>query len=64
LLVLAPFLSSAPREKLPYKRNGRSGEALVCLGCGHIEHFMQATDTLLTQSGVTEVQAQSEGPYR
>ena len=64
VVVLFPFLSSARQEKLTYKRDGRSGEALVCLGCGHIDYFMQSTDSLLMQSGVTEVGAATEGPYR
>ncbi len=52
-----------PREAR-VQRDGRSGEALVCLGCGHIDYFMHGIDTLLMQAGVTEVQAASEGPYR
>jgi hypothetical protein len=64
VLVLSPFLSRARQEKQAYKRDRRSGEALVCLGCGHVDYFVQAIDTLLMQSGVTEVRAESEGPYR
>ena len=65
LIVLVPFLSAAqPERKFPARRPGRSGDALVCLGCGHIEHFMQATDTLLAQEGVMEVLVEGVGPYR
>ena len=64
VLVLATFMSAARQEKPANKRDGRSGEALVCLGCGHIDYFMQAIDTILMQPGVTEVAAESEGPYR
>jgi hypothetical protein len=68
VLVLTPFLSTATRNTTPPKRldrrEGRSGDALVCLGCGEIRYFMQAFDTVLQHPGATEVRAEGVGPYR
>lgn len=62
VIVLSPFVSVVTRNV--GRREGRSGEALVCLGCGHIDYFMQSLDTVLQQAGATEVNVEVEGPYR
>jgi hypothetical protein len=68
VIVLTPFVSSASQKISPAertdRREGRSGDALVCLGCGEIRYFMQSFDTVLDHPGATEMQVEDWGPYR
>ena len=68
LIVLGPFVSAARERVAAPKRSdqraGRAGEALVCLGCGAIQYFMQSFDTVLDHPGAVEVSVDSSGPYR
>lgn len=62
VIVLSPFVSAVTRNV--GRRDGRAAEALVCLGCGHVDYFMQSLDTVLLQAGAIEMQVEDDGPYR
>ncbi len=46
------------------RRVQRSGDALVCLGCGDIQYSMQAFESVLEQPGATLVEVAAPGPFR
>jgi hypothetical protein len=68
VIVLDPFVSTAtsrvPASKRADRREGRAGQALVCLGCGEVRYFMHSFETVLEHPGVTEVRVEGSGPYR